>query len=120
MFYDRILSYDVFPLHILPYRQLAKARPDAFLSDLASSLGARGSVLAAIERHAEAARSFHEGIKILWPAFQKLPAAFALLMASMLRNYQKAAGAADQEIDNKLAQAVIALLDQPHKKQTEE
>ena len=83
-------------------RRLAEARPYAFLPDLARSLGARGRVLSALGRHGEAARSFREGVESLSPAFQRLPAAFAGLMAGLTKGYVEAAEAAGEEPDWKM------------------
>lgn len=44
-----------------PYRKLAQASPQAFLPDLATSLGAYGTALMRAERYAEAADAFEEG-----------------------------------------------------------
>ena len=93
------------------YRQLAEAHPDAFLPELARSLGARGGVLRAMKRQTDAARSFRDGIKTLWPAFQKLPAAFATLMRALCDGYREAAKSAGHEPDQDFLAPVVALLE---------
>ena len=75
-------------------RGLARARPDAFLPDLALSLGARGQILAPAD--AVAAASFMEGIKALAEPFLALPQAFAPLMQALCRDYISACEAASQ------------------------
>jgi tetratricopeptide (TPR) repeat protein len=68
-------------------RGLAKTRPDAFLPDLALSLGAHGSILRDIDRLQDAGVSFEEGVRTLQPLFLKLPAAHAKLMAQLVSVY---------------------------------
>ena len=101
-------------------RQLAAARPDAFLPDLAMSLGARGNVLLGMERHADAAASFREGIEALRPLFQRVPAAFASLMRALCRDYVEASKAAGQQPDLELLQPVVAVLESLEDKAAEE
>ena len=53
-------------------RTLAQARPNAFLPNLARSLGTRGQIVAPADSVAGAA-SFMDGIKALAGPFQALP-----------------------------------------------
>ena len=80
------------------YRQLAQQRPDAFLPDLAMSLGALGNILQA-NAPGEAATRFHEGIQLLSPLFLQLPQAHGQLMMALLQVYLLAAEQAGLEID---------------------
>jgi tetratricopeptide (TPR) repeat protein len=67
--------------------KLAAARPDAFLPDLARSLGTLGTCLAADVRLRDAVAAFAEGMRALGPAFTRLPQAFAPLMAGLVSEY---------------------------------
>ena len=80
-------------------RKLAAERPDAFLPDLAMSLGARGSVLLGLERYGEAANSFAEGLQSITPQFLKLPAAFGRLVVYLAWAYPEACQRAGREPD---------------------
>jgi tetratricopeptide (TPR) repeat protein len=84
------------------YAQLAQARPDAFLPNLAVSCGTRGTILTVLERHAEAAASFAQGIRALTPLLQKVPAARAGLMAGLCRDYLQAIERVNSEPDRAL------------------
>lgn len=66
------------------YRELAGKNPDAFLPDLARSLGAMGSVCRGLGRHVEALHHFEEGALLLHPCFEKSPRAFVHLLRSRL------------------------------------
>jgi tetratricopeptide (TPR) repeat protein len=83
-------------------RKLAEANPQAFLPDLAASLGAYGSVLLALERHAEAAPAFAEGLQHPVPFYRDLPQAFTGLAHALRRNYVDACQKAKQEPDKDL------------------
>ncbi|MBI4027858.1 MAG: tetratricopeptide repeat protein [Verrucomicrobia bacterium] len=93
------------------YEQLAKAHPDAFLPGLAMSCGSRGAVLRDLERHAEAAASFAQGIRGLEPLFRRSPAAFVGLIESLCRNYLKAMEKAAQHPDMALLAPVQQVVD---------
>jgi tetratricopeptide (TPR) repeat protein len=80
-------------------RQLAKSSPQAFLPDLAMSLGALGSVLQALKRHREAAHAFGEGLQHLAPFYRALPQAFSGLAGALLRDYLQACKNAELEPD---------------------
>jgi len=84
------------------YRELAAANPQAFLPDLAMSLGAHGTVLRGLERHAEAVDAFGEGVRALTPFFRRLPRAFAGLMGALVDEYLNACQAAGREPDEEL------------------
>jgi tetratricopeptide (TPR) repeat protein len=66
--------------------RLAKQNPDAFEPDLATSLGALGSVWRELNP-VEAINAFRRGIEKLRRMFLRHPAAFAQLMAALLRDY---------------------------------
>ena len=83
-------------------RRLAKANPQAFLPDLASSLGGYGTILRSLDRNAEAARSFGEGLQKIGPIYQKMPQAFGGLAGALKQNYLSACEAAGQEPDQEL------------------
>jgi tetratricopeptide (TPR) repeat protein len=91
--------------------QLAQARPDAFLPDLAMSCGARGAILATMDRHQDAAASFADGIRVLTPVFQRVPTAFAQLMGNLARNYLRSCEQTQQEPDGVLLTPVLELFE---------
>ena len=80
------------------YRGLAEARPDAFLPDLARSLGVLGAVLRE-EAPAEAAAAFREGLAAVAPLTEVHPRALGPLAPFLLRGYVQAAEAGGVEVD---------------------
>jgi tetratricopeptide (TPR) repeat protein len=100
--------------------QLAKARPDAFLPDLATSCGARGEVLRGMERYVEAAASFAQGIRVITPLFQKTPTAFAQLTGMLVSLYRRAIQDAKLEPETKLLAQVMEVFTKPKQDQTKE
>ncbi|MCA9631942.1 MAG: hypothetical protein KC766_30020, partial [Myxococcales bacterium] len=66
------------------YRRLASSRPDAFEPDLANAMDSSGDVLAALGRAAEARAAADEALDLLWPHFERLPAAHTELMQKLL------------------------------------
>jgi tetratricopeptide (TPR) repeat protein len=54
-------------------RKLAASNPQAFLPNLATSLGSYGSILQDLERDAQAAQAFAEGLQHLAPFYRDLP-----------------------------------------------
>ncbi|MFQ5401810.1 MAG: hypothetical protein ACE5E7_19710, partial [Anaerolineae bacterium] len=94
-------------------RRLAQRNPDAFLPDLATSLGAHGSVLRGLERYAEAVESFGDGVRVLTPFFLRLSQAFTGLMGALVSEYLNACQAAGQEPDGELLGPVLELLQGP-------
>jgi len=87
-------------------RKLAQANPQAFLPDLARSLGTLGTVLRGLERHAEAAEAFAEGLRSSLPAFRALPQAFGDLAGALLQDYLRACQEAGREPDAALVKKV--------------
>ena len=76
-------------------RALAKDRPDAFLPDLATSISVMSDVLAAMERHAEAAAAAQEALSVLAPFVERYPENYgglARTIGSDVLKYSKAAG----------------------------
>ncbi|MEJ5240854.1 MAG: hypothetical protein WHS87_06630, partial [Anaerolineales bacterium] len=92
------------------YRPLAQANPQAFLPDLATSLGAYGSILLALERLTEAAESFAEGARLLLPFARALPQAFSGLLRALLRDYLRACQAAGHAPQPALLQQATEIL----------
>ncbi|MFZ8843028.1 MAG: hypothetical protein ACO2PQ_03230, partial [Thermoflexus sp.] len=92
------------------YRRLAEQHPDAFLPDLARSLGAYGLVLLGLGRSAEAAAAFAEGLRAILPFARALPAAFSGLASALLQGYLRACAEAGEAPDEALvAQARRAI-----------
>ena len=92
------------------YRQLAASRPQAFTPDLATSLGAQGTVLQGMERHHEAVEAFAEGIQLLTPLFLHVPQAFAQLILNLSRDYLQVCQTAGIEPDKALLAPVVEAL----------
>ncbi|MBN2593666.1 MAG: hypothetical protein JXA81_09185 [Sedimentisphaerales bacterium] len=90
------------------YRRLAKDRPDAFLPDLARSLGVLGTCLHAATQLHDAVEAFREGVQILKPAFLKLPSAFAQLMGALLSEYISHAKELGETTDMEMLAPIIA------------
>ncbi len=91
-------------------RQLARAHPQAFLPDLARSLGAHGSILLALARPAEAAAAFAEGMRLLLPFARNLPQAFAELLQALCEGYLCACRAAGQPPEETLVREATETL----------
>ncbi len=88
---------------VIIYRKLAQKNPDAFLPDLARSLGTFGGILMELERVREAARNFKEGLDSLLPVAERLPAAFAPLLRALLRGYVRTCQEGGIVLDTSLA-----------------
>ena len=89
------------------YRQLAAQRPDAFLPDLASSLGAKGTVLEEIGNLAGAVAMFREGVECLRPLFLRWPQAFRPLMTNLVVAYFRVCETAEVEVDSDLIGEIV-------------
>ena len=87
-------------------RRLAETRPDAFLPDLATSLGARGQALTQEERHADAAGAFHEGLAIIAPFVERHVQAFGDLATDLSQDYDTACEKAGIARDTALLERV--------------
>lgn len=101
-------------------RQLAEARPDAFLPDLAMSLGAKSQCLRALERHADALADLEEAIRSLTPRFRHIPRAHGCLMGALVRDYVAAAGALDRHPDMALLAPVLEVFERLQREPPEE
>ena len=89
------------------YRQLAAQRPDAFLPDLATSLGGKGAVLRAMGDTVGAVAAFQQGVECLKPSFLRLPRAFRPLMLRLVVDYIQACETARVEADSGLLEDII-------------
>jgi tetratricopeptide (TPR) repeat protein len=87
-------------------RQLARQNPQAFLPDLARSLGAHGTVLRGLGRPGEAAQAFAEGLRAILPFVRALPAAFGGLAGALLAEYLQACEEAKREPERGLVEEV--------------
>ena len=83
-------------------RGLAAQRPDAFIPDLAMSLGAKGAILDANGERSQARDCFREGIVCLKSLFLRLPVAHRRLMLGLVGGYVRACQAAGSEPDGAL------------------
>ena len=90
------------------YRELAKKNPEAFLPDLARSLGLKSHILRALERYEEAATSAEEGLRKLQGHFLRYPQAFGGLMDALIVYYLKALSELKREPDLDLLCSLIA------------
>jgi tetratricopeptide (TPR) repeat protein len=93
-------------------RRLAQDRPDAFLPDLARSLGVLGTCLAADVRLGEAVAAFAESVRTLAPAFSRLPQAFAPLMRALVSDYLTHVKELGESPDMELLGPVLAKLEE--------
>jgi hypothetical protein len=91
-------------------RRLAQTRPDAFLPDLASSLGALSGALTAAERHGDAAAATHEGLITIAPFLEKHAHVFDNLARALGRDYLSACKEAGTEPDQALLMRVARTL----------
>jgi len=97
------------------YRKLAAERPDAFLPDLAMSLGALGSCYRGQGQTRKAKEAFEEALGKLSPLFLHLPEAFARLMAMLLRDYLTEAAALKQRPNTDLIAPLLAAFEKLQK-----
>ena len=84
-------------------RELAEAMPEAFLPDLASSLGTYGSIL--VGPGTPWRRLPNPSLRVCStcsPFYRNLPQAFSSLAKSLLRDYLQACRKAEQEPDKEL------------------
>ena len=88
-------------------RQLAQTRPDAFLPDLAGSLGNLSVILGELSQPEAAFQVISEAVRIYSPFFLRLPAAFAPRMAMMVQCYSARAEAAGKEPDAGLLTPIV-------------
>ena len=100
--------------------QLAEARPDAFLPDLAMSCGARGMVLTEMGRRGDAADSFKQGVAALKPLFLRSPAVFRDLIGRLVRDYIQSSQSAGQAPDMALLEPVVEVFEKLAQKDTKE
>ena len=76
--------------------------PDAFLPDLAMSLGMLGFALAAAERHADAAAAAHEGLVKIAPFVESYPQVFAELTDALTQTYLSSCEKSGAKLDQAL------------------
>jgi hypothetical protein len=88
------------------YRRLAQTLPDAFLPDLARSLGALSKVLTAAGRHGDAATTTHEGLMTIAPFLEKHGDAVGGLARALVQNYLSACKKAGTERDLALLERI--------------
>jgi tetratricopeptide (TPR) repeat protein len=87
-------------------RRLARQYPEAFLPDLAESLGAYGKALLGLGRAPEAREAFAEGLRILLPFVREIPAAFRERADELLQGYLRACAEAGEAPDEALVAQV--------------
>lgn len=87
-------------------RVLAQANPQAFLPDLATSLGTHGTVLLGLTRSREACDAFAEGLRAILPLIRALPAAFGGRASALLQDYLHACVEAGEEPEANLVAEV--------------
>jgi tetratricopeptide (TPR) repeat protein len=101
-------------------RQLSEARPDAFLPDLARSLGAKSQCLRALERYEDDLADLAEAIRVLTPYFCALPVAHRRLMGALVGDYVAAAEALDRHRDMALLAPVLEVFERLEQEAPEE
>ncbi len=91
-------------------RRLAETRPDTFLPDLATSLGALGHVLSEREHHEAATGAYREGLTIIAPFVEEHRDAFGelarVLRSECLRACRRAGIAPDAPLLERVAPAL--------------
>jgi hypothetical protein len=92
------------------YRRLAETRPDAFLADLALSLGSQGEALAQAGQHADAAGAFREGLAVIAPFVERHLQAFDGRAGGLLRDYIAACEKAGTAPDVALLERIVRTL----------
>jgi len=93
------------------YRGLAERRPDAFEPDLATSLAVLHLCHKAMAQHSKAWAAIGEAMGLLSPVFQKLPEAFAPLMARIVQCYVEASREAGEAPDMEALAPILATLE---------
>jgi hypothetical protein len=73
-----------------------------------------------MERHAEAAAAFAQGIRAITPLFQKVPNAFAQLIGSLFNEYLRAIQQAEIEPDKNLLAPVVEVFEKLKQNQPKE
>lgn len=91
-------------------RHLAQTRPDAFLPDLARSISVMSKVLAALERHVEAAQAAHQALEILAPFVERYPEAYGQLARTIGAGVLRYIEAAEQPPNMALLERVARAL----------
>jgi hypothetical protein len=91
-------------------RRLAQTRPDAFLPDLARSISVMSKVLAALERHVEAAQAAHQALEILAPFVERYPEAYGQLVRTIGADVLRYSEAAEQPPNMALLERVARAL----------
>jgi hypothetical protein len=91
-------------------RRLAQSRPDAFLPDLARSLGVHSGALAALDRHAEAARAAVDALRMLLPYVQRYPETYGALARAIIADIKRYSDAGGQVCDESLLEQAAQLL----------
>jgi len=91
-------------------RALAKDRPDAFVPDLARSLGQLSRILVATGRHAEAIHAAREGLEVIAPFAERLPHVFGDLADAVRRGYTEACEAGGRAPETGLLQRAAPTL----------
>ena len=89
------------------YRRLADARPDAFLPDLAGSLGSLGNILTELDRKNEALSARREAVATLTPFFLRFLAAHCQWMSVIARQYLQSCESLGVEPDMALLTPIV-------------
>jgi tetratricopeptide (TPR) repeat protein len=92
------------------YRRLAQTGPDAFLPDLATSLSVMSDVLAALDRHGEAAQAATKALEILAPFVERYPQTYQRLARTIGADILRYSDAAGQQPDIALLARVARAL----------
>ena len=90
-------------------RQLAAARPDAFLPNLALSLAVCGNIMAEAQP-AQALICYEESLRLLRPPFLQLPQAHAPLMRAVVERYFQTLQSTGQAPDMELLTPIVEQL----------
>jgi tetratricopeptide (TPR) repeat protein len=92
------------------YRELAQQRPDAFLPDLARSLGAMGLIHENSGNAIQAFSCFEEGVAHLYPLFELNHDAFSGLMGVLVSNSVEMAQTSNAKVSDTTRRALALLV----------
>jgi tetratricopeptide (TPR) repeat protein len=92
-------------------RKLAADRPDAFLPELARSLGVLCTCYTGLGQHERAKEAIEEALRKLSPFFLRLPEAFGPLMEPLVGDYLRSVKACGERPDMDLLEPVLTELE---------
>ena len=92
------------------YRQLAAARPDAFLPNLAMSLNNQSGRLSELGRREDALTVIDEALRLVLPVLEQAPYVLPDAGLGLVRDYVTRCEEAERESDGDLVERMYAVL----------